>query len=193
MSCCGVTYLRHDVPGGRWLTLLANRIDPGLFAQVFTHWMRDTWPERPELVAIVLRQARDERLSLVSGYGGEVFSRFACFRIEADEELVGEGDTDDLLRLVGVARPFVERDEVGVEASDDLGHGERDGSHRGAPGPDGALSGVSSAVVGQRRQADQFGRALPDNSSNSGRAVISRATVRSATPLMERNARAAWS
>lgn len=42
----------HGVPGGRWLTLLMNRIDPGLFAQVFTDWVRGTWPERPDLVAI---------------------------------------------------------------------------------------------------------------------------------------------
>jgi predicted transposase YbfD/YdcC len=42
----------HGVPGGRWLTLLMNRIDPGLFAQVFTDWVRATWPGRPDLVAI---------------------------------------------------------------------------------------------------------------------------------------------
>ncbi len=42
----------HGVPGGRWLTLLMNRIDPNLFAQVFTDWVRATWPERPDLVAI---------------------------------------------------------------------------------------------------------------------------------------------
>lgn len=42
----------HGVPGGRWLTLLMNRIDPDLFAQVFTDWVRATWPARPDLVAI---------------------------------------------------------------------------------------------------------------------------------------------
>lgn len=42
----------HGVPGGRWLTLLMNRIDPNLFAQVFADWVRATWPERPDLVAI---------------------------------------------------------------------------------------------------------------------------------------------
>ncbi|GJD50844.1 ISAs1 family transposase ISAzs5 [Methylobacterium crusticola] len=42
----------HGVPGGRWLTLLMNRIDPGLFAQAFTDWVRATWPERPDFVAI---------------------------------------------------------------------------------------------------------------------------------------------
>jgi predicted transposase YbfD/YdcC len=42
----------HGVPGGRWLTLLMNRIDPGLFSACFTAWVRETWPDRPELVAI---------------------------------------------------------------------------------------------------------------------------------------------
>ena len=42
----------HGVPGGRWLTLLMNRIDPGLFQAAFTAWVHETWPDRPELVAI---------------------------------------------------------------------------------------------------------------------------------------------
>ncbi len=42
----------HGVPGWRWLTLLMNRIDPALFSSVFTAWMRQTWPDRPGLVAI---------------------------------------------------------------------------------------------------------------------------------------------
>lgn len=42
----------HGVPGGRWLTLLMNRINPSLFAAAFTAWVRATWPERPDLVAL---------------------------------------------------------------------------------------------------------------------------------------------
>ena len=42
----------HGVPGGRWLTLLMNRINPDLFAAAFTAWVRQTWPDRPGLVAI---------------------------------------------------------------------------------------------------------------------------------------------
>jgi predicted transposase YbfD/YdcC len=42
----------HGVPGGRWLTLLMNRIAPGLFASAFTSWVRATWPQRPDFVAI---------------------------------------------------------------------------------------------------------------------------------------------
>ena len=42
----------HGVPGGRWLTLLMNRINPALFSAAFTGWVRQTWPDRPALVAI---------------------------------------------------------------------------------------------------------------------------------------------
>lgn len=42
----------HGVPGGRWLTLLMNRIDPDLFAGAFTSWVRETWPDKPDFVAI---------------------------------------------------------------------------------------------------------------------------------------------
>jgi predicted transposase YbfD/YdcC len=42
----------HGVPGARWLTLLMNRIDPGLFSACFTAWVREVWPDRPDLVAI---------------------------------------------------------------------------------------------------------------------------------------------
>ncbi|MEF2070229.1 ISAs1 family transposase [Consotaella aegiceratis] len=42
----------HGVPGDRWLTILMNRISPALFSQAFTDWVRATWPERADLVAI---------------------------------------------------------------------------------------------------------------------------------------------
>jgi predicted transposase YbfD/YdcC len=42
----------HGVPGGRWLTLLMNRINPALFSAAFTAWVRATWPDRPGLIAI---------------------------------------------------------------------------------------------------------------------------------------------
>ena len=42
----------HGVPGGRWLTILMNRINPALFSAAFTAWVRETWPDRPEFVAI---------------------------------------------------------------------------------------------------------------------------------------------
>ena len=42
----------HGVPGGRWLTILMNRISPALFSAAFTAWVRETWPNRPDFVAI---------------------------------------------------------------------------------------------------------------------------------------------
>jgi predicted transposase YbfD/YdcC len=42
----------HGVSGGRWLTLLMNRINPALFSAVFTAWVRETWPDRPNFIAI---------------------------------------------------------------------------------------------------------------------------------------------
>ena len=42
----------HGVPGGRWLTILMNRIDPDLFADAFSAWARSNWPDRPDRVAI---------------------------------------------------------------------------------------------------------------------------------------------
>ncbi len=42
----------HGTPGGRWLTILMNRINPALFSAAFTAWVRGTWPNRPEFVAI---------------------------------------------------------------------------------------------------------------------------------------------
>lgn len=42
----------NGVPGGRWLTILMNRINPAVFSAAFTAWVRETWPDRPEFVAI---------------------------------------------------------------------------------------------------------------------------------------------
>jgi predicted transposase YbfD/YdcC len=42
----------HGVPGGRWLTILMNRIDPNLFSAAFTDWVRQAWPDRPDFIAI---------------------------------------------------------------------------------------------------------------------------------------------
>lgn len=42
----------HGVPGARWLTILMNRINPALFSAAFTAWVRETWPDRLDLIAI---------------------------------------------------------------------------------------------------------------------------------------------
>jgi predicted transposase YbfD/YdcC len=66
----------YGAPGGRWLTLLMNRINPDLFSSAFVAWVRQTWPERPDLVAIdgkTSRRSHDrsagrEPLHLVSAF-----------------------------------------------------------------------------------------------------------------------------
>src|SRR5437667_8839435 len=42
----------HGLPGARWLTILMNRIDPALFSAAFMAWVRETWPDHLDLVAI---------------------------------------------------------------------------------------------------------------------------------------------
>jgi len=42
----------HGVPGARWLTILMNRINPALFSAAFSAWVRESWPDRLDLVAI---------------------------------------------------------------------------------------------------------------------------------------------
>jgi predicted transposase YbfD/YdcC len=66
----------HGVPGARWLTLLMNRIDPALFSACFMAWVREVWPDRPDLIAIdgkTSRRSHDRRngaapLHLVSAF-----------------------------------------------------------------------------------------------------------------------------
>ena len=66
----------HGVPGERWLTILMNRINPALFAAAFTDWVRQSWPEKADLVAIdgkTSRRSHDRKagaapLHLVSAF-----------------------------------------------------------------------------------------------------------------------------
>lgn len=51
----------QGVPGERWLTILMNRIDPTLFSEAFTSWVRETWPDRPEFIAIDGKTSRRSR------------------------------------------------------------------------------------------------------------------------------------
>ena len=42
----------HGVPGARWPTILMNRIDPALFSAAFPDRVRESWPDKLDLVAI---------------------------------------------------------------------------------------------------------------------------------------------
>ena len=59
----------HGVPSGRWLNIMINRTGPALFREAFTAWVRETWPERPDLIAIdgkTSRRSHDHAEALVS-------------------------------------------------------------------------------------------------------------------------------
>ena len=42
----------HGTPCERWLNILMNRIDPGLFSACFMAWVRELRPDAPDLVAL---------------------------------------------------------------------------------------------------------------------------------------------
>jgi len=89
----------NGVPGGRWLTLLMNRINPALFSAAFTAWVRETWPDRPHLIAIDGKTSRrsfdraDARapLHLVSAFA-------TTSRLVLGQEAV-EGKTNELAAI----------------------------------------------------------------------------------------------
>lgn len=100
----------HGVPGGRWLTLLMNRINPALFSTVFSAWVRETWPDRPNLVAIDGKTSRgsfdraDDRgpLHLVSAFA-------TTSRLVLGQEAV-EGKTNELAAIPVLIERFAAND-----------------------------------------------------------------------------------
>ena len=64
------------VPSGRWLNIMMNRIDPGVFAACFMDWVRACWPEPLDAIAIdgkTVRRSHDRSkgraaLHLVSAF-----------------------------------------------------------------------------------------------------------------------------
>jgi predicted transposase YbfD/YdcC len=64
------------VPSGRWLNIMMNRIDPDLFAACFMDWVRASWPEPLDAIAIdgkTVRRSHDRAkgraaLHLVSAF-----------------------------------------------------------------------------------------------------------------------------
>lgn len=100
----------HGVPGGRWLTLLMNRINPALFSAVFTAWVRETWPGRPDLVAIDGKTSRgsfdraDDKAPL------HLVSAFATTnRLVLGQEAV-EGKTNELAAIPVLIERLAEND-----------------------------------------------------------------------------------
>lgn len=81
----------HGVPGGRWLTLLMNRIDPALFSDCFTAWVRQTWPDRPDFVAIDGKTSRRSHDRSAGKAPLHLVSAFATTsRLVLGQEAVGD-------------------------------------------------------------------------------------------------------
>jgi predicted transposase YbfD/YdcC len=89
----------HGAPGGRWLTLLMNRINPALFSAAFTAWVRETWPDRPDLIAI---DGKTSRRSHDRGDGKAPLHLVSAFattsRLVLGQEAV-EGKTNELAAI----------------------------------------------------------------------------------------------
>ena len=95
----------NGVPGGRWLNLLMNRIDPAMFQACFTDWVRETWPERPELVAIdgkTSRRSHDRACGKAALHTVSAFATGA--RLVLDQEAVRHKSNE-----LGAIPPLLER------------------------------------------------------------------------------------
>ena len=60
----------------------------------------------------------------------------ACFGIEANEEFVGEGDTDHLFWLTGEGQSAVEGSEIGIVPAHELSDDEQDRADAAAAAAD---------------------------------------------------------
>lgn len=85
----------HGVPGARWLRILMNRIEPGLFAACFRAWAAALRPDAPELVAIDGKTARG---SHDRGNGRAALHLVSAFatrqRLVLGQEAVAEGSCE---------------------------------------------------------------------------------------------------
>jgi hypothetical protein len=71
----------HGVPGGRWQTILMNRIDPNLFSATFTHRVRQAWPDRPDFITIdgkTSRRSHDRRAGKPALHIVSAFATISC-------------------------------------------------------------------------------------------------------------------
>jgi predicted transposase YbfD/YdcC len=89
----------HGVPGARWLTLLMNRLDPGLFSACFTAWVREIWPDRPELIAI---DGKTSRRSHDRGKGQAPLHLVSAFATTAQLVLGQEAVADKSNEIVAI-------------------------------------------------------------------------------------------
>lgn len=89
----------NGVPGGRWLTILMNRINPALFQDAFTTWVRETWPNRPEFIAI---DGKTSRRSHDRATGAAPLHLVSAFATTANLVFAREAVTDKSNELTAI-------------------------------------------------------------------------------------------
>lgn len=95
----------HGVPGERWLTILMNRINPALFAAAFAAWVRESWPEKADLVAI---DGKTSRRSHDRSQGAAPLHLVSAFATTARLVLAQEAVPDKASELAAIP-PLLER------------------------------------------------------------------------------------
>jgi predicted transposase YbfD/YdcC len=100
----------HGVPGGRWLTILMNRINPALFSAAFTAWVREAWPDRPEFVAIDGKTSRRSHDRAAAVGPIHLVSAFASTsRLVLGQEAVAD-KSNELTAIPALLERLAERD-----------------------------------------------------------------------------------
>lgn len=82
----------HGIPGSRWLRALLNRINPGLFSEMFRSWAASLRPDAPALVAIDGKASRGSRDATNGRAALHLVSAFATReKLVLAQEAVAEG------------------------------------------------------------------------------------------------------
>jgi predicted transposase YbfD/YdcC len=101
---------QHGVPGGRWLTILMNRISPGLFSAAFTAWVREAWPDRPDFVAIDGKTSRRSHDRAAEAAPIHLVSAFATTsRLVLGQEAVAD-KSNELTAIPNLLQRLAEKD-----------------------------------------------------------------------------------
>lgn len=85
----------HGIPCARWLRMLMNRLDPGLFAACFQSWAAAIHPDAPELVAIDGKTSRGSHNRSKGRAALHLVSAFATReRLVIGQEAVAQGSCE---------------------------------------------------------------------------------------------------
>ncbi len=100
----------QGVPGGRWLTILMNRLNPALFQAAFRAWVREAWPDRPEFVAIDGKTSRRSHDRAAGAEPIHLISAFATTsRLVLGQEAVAE-KSNELTAIPALLARLAEKD-----------------------------------------------------------------------------------